>query len=345
VPQKSDLIAQLAAGLCEFCFENTPLTRERATLYLPHVDAEGIHNLGIPPDLATALPLRSIIMVPLYYRSESLGAMTLVASEGEREFGQEDLALARDFGRRISAAIENAVLYRRVQKAVRARDEFLSIGSHELKTPVTSIQLQVQLLMASLRDNADANLSRERILRSLESTDAQVSRLVRLINELLDVSRLTTGNLRLEREPADFAALVGEVVGRFRINHSNVPLVFDGPQPVRGQWDKMRLEQVATNLISNAIKYGNGKEVTVRVYREGDRAKLTVRDLGIGIPESDVDRIFGRFERAVSARNFAGLGMGLYIVKQIVEAHGGTIHVESQPGKGSTFTVELPLAE
>lgn len=285
---------------------------------------------------------RAIVSVPLIRRGQAAGIVAYVALTSKRLYGDADMAVAEELARRAGLAFENAVLYRGTQEAVRARDEFLSVASHELKTPVTSIHLQIQLLLEVLHRQGIAGLPGDRLENALQNTDRQVSRLVRLINELLDVSRLTTGNLVLERDRVDLSALVDETVARLRPT-SDSPITFEGKEGVIGHWDRLRIEQVVTNLVSNAIKYGAGKPVTVAVTASGGMARISICDRGIGINEADLDRIFNRFERAVSEKQFVGLGMGLYIVKQIVQAHGGEIHVVSRPGAGSTFIVDLPL--
>lgn len=286
---------------------------------------------------------RAVMSVPLIRRGKPAGLVAYVALTSKRLYGDPDMAVAEELARRASLAFENAVLYRGTQEAVRARDEFLSVASHELKTPVTSIHLQIQLLLEVLHRQGIAGLPSERLENALQNTDRQVSRLVRLINELLDVSRLTTGNLVLERDEVDLTALVEETVGRLRPSSAS-PIAFESHGPIVGRWDRLRLEQVVTNLVSNASKYGAGKPVTVAVTASGGMARISVCDRGIGIEEADLDRIFNRFERAVTEKQFGGLGMGLYIVKQIVQAHGGEIHVVSRPGAGSTFIVDLPVA-
>ena len=176
--------------------------------------------------------------------------------------------------------------------------------------------------------------------------ERQAERLVRLADALLDVSRITSGRLSLAREEADLAALVREVAARFAEEASDAgcALTCDAPGPVRAALDASRIEQVLSNLLSNALKYGHGEPVHVALTTAGGLARLTVADRGIGIDPADQARIFGRFERAVSGRHYSGIGLGLWIVHQIVAGHGGRIEVKSAPGAGSTFTVELPLA-
>jgi signal transduction histidine kinase len=183
------------------------------------------------------------------------------------------------------------------------------------------------------------------MLGHLESSLRQVKRLAELVNDLLDVTHLSAGQLRLQGAPVDLAALVREVVARFQsqAQRAGSPLLLAVDGPVVGQWDSLRLEQVVSHLLSNAIKYGAGRSVSIRVQAVGTRARLVVRDEGIGIEPHALPLIFRKFERAVSERHYGGLGLGLYVTHQLLQAMGGTISVESTPGQGATFTVELPL--
>jgi signal transduction histidine kinase len=185
----------------------------------------------------------------------------------------------------------------------------------------------------------------ERLRKLLLSADRQVTRLSQLIDELLDVSRINIGKLQIEKEPVDLAKLCEEIVQRFceEFTQGPCPLRYSYEGPVLGEWDRFRLEQVIINLITNAMKYGEGKPVDIRVREEQGQALISVRDYGIGISPDDQQRIFERFERAVSSSHFGGLGLGLYIVREILRAHGGQIRVRSEKGGGSEFEVELPV--
>jgi PAS domain S-box-containing protein len=227
-------------------------------------------------------------------------------------------------------------------EAVSIRDEFLSIASHELRTPLSVLALELGALERKLRAAA---LPPEAVpWQKLARASRQADRLNRLVDSLLEVSRITTGGLRLEPEQVDLSALAQEVADRFSEESARAgsAIVVHTPVPVTGHWDPLRLEQVLTNLLSNALKFGAGKPIELRVSGEG-AARLVVADQGIGIAAQDLPRIFGRFERAVPTRNFGGLGLGLYIVKQIVDAHGGHIRARSGNSGGTTFEVELPL--
>ncbi|HEY0095550.1 MAG TPA: HAMP domain-containing sensor histidine kinase, partial [Archangium sp.] len=238
-------------------------------------------------------------------------------------------------------AVDNALLYREAQKAIGLRDGFLQVAAHELRTPVTALKLNVQALVGCTRREEAWS---ERTVARLTGLERGVSRLGVLVAELLDVSRITSGRLVLHPEELDLAGLVREVAERLRPEaaRAECALRVRVPGPVVSRWDRLRLEQVLSNLLSNALKYGAGQPVEVALSTSGARVFLRVRDEGIGIETAAQERIFERFERAVSDRHYGGLGMGLWITREIVTAMGGTIHVESAPEQGATFIVELP---
>ncbi|WP_309887491.1 ATP-binding protein [Archangium sp.] len=238
---------------------------------------------------------------------------------------------------------EREHLLTELTEAVRLRDEFLSVASHELNTPLTPLSLRLQAL-ARLTDVEPGSPLAARLGREVEEMRRQVKRLAALVRDLLDVSRISTGRLTLQLEEVDLAEVSREVLARFNLEaeraESRLSLHVEGP--VVGQWDRLRLEQVLVNLLSNALKYGAGKPVQVRVEQAEDRARLVVRDEGIGIPPEALGRIFDRFERAVSERNYGGLGLGLYVTRQVIDAMGGRVTAQSTPGQGALFIVELP---
>lgn len=233
-----------------------------------------------------------------------------------------------------------------LREALFYRDEFLSIASHELKTPLTSLKLQAQSFKRTARRQDPTAYSKERTDRLVDQVDHQVTRLVRLVDDMLDISRIRTGRLSITKERISVGEVVQEVVERLRPEFQHV--MGDVPQiecqeslDVLG--DRLRIEQVISNLLSNALRYGNGRPINVKVGRSEQKALVAIKDQGIGIAANDLQKIFTRFQRAVPASEVSGLGLGLYIAKQIVEAHEGEIKVESELHQGSTFTVELPL--
>ncbi len=237
---------------------------------------------------------------------------------------------------------ERERLLSQTMEAVRTRDEFLSVASHELKTPVTSLRLQLELLLRKVwADGAEP----KKLAAKLESSIRHVDKLGRLVGQLVGVTRIQSGKLELELEDFDLSLLVQQIVDRFAEDaaQAGVDLSFRCPAPVVGRWDHLQIDQVITNLITNAIKFGAGQPVEVAVSTDASTATLVVRDHGPGIEPDDLDRIFERFERTSSARTIGGMGLGLYIVRRIVVAHGGTISVESEPGEGSSFIASLPL--
>ncbi|WNG27705.1 response regulator [Cystobacter fuscus] len=251
---------------------------------------------------------------------------------------QSHLELARM--RREAAAHEAREV--NLREAVHARDDFLSVASHELKTPLAALRLQLEALERMLPGELRTLVS-ERIF----AVRRQVQRLAGLIETMLDVSLVAAGRLRLKLEPVDLAVLVADGVAQMReeLARQECTLSLESEASLPGQLDATRLGQLLRNLLSNAARYGAGKPVLVRLRREGRHARLDVVDHGMGVKPEHQERIFNRFERAVSARHFGGLGLGLWVSRQVVEAHGGSISVTDTPGGGATFTVKLPLQE
>lgn len=250
------------------------------------------------------------------------------------------LILGAAVAERAEALRELRASHDALEEAVRARDSFMSIAAHELRSPLNAIQLQLEILRRGFAASPDPKLQ-----GNLERLQRQFVRINGLVSNLLDVSRIRSGKLGFEPERVDLGDAVREIVERFEEQ-----FVRDGsradvrsPEEVVGMWDPLRIEQILINLLTNALKFGAGKPIEVHVERAGTLARLRVRDYGVGIAREHHARIFERFERVPSPANVAGLGLGLWIVRQIVEAMGGTITVESEPDAGATFTVELPL--
>jgi PAS domain S-box-containing protein len=232
------------------------------------------------------------------------------------------------------------------REALRMRDDFLSVAAHELRTPLTPMRLQLEGLLRTLRTGHCESLPNPRFERRLEMAAHQVQRMDLLVSRLLDVSRLQSGGrLDLAREPVDLIELVAAIIQRHRgeseRTHTDVRLEADGTLVCR--LDRLRIDQVITNLLTNALRFCAGAPVRVAVGQRDGRALVAVIDQGPGIAAVDQGRIFERFERAVSARHFGGLGLGLWIAAELTRAHGGALTVDSEPGKGATFQLELPL--
>lgn len=283
------------------------------------------------------------VMAPLFRGGEWV-AFVAVHSDTPRQWTEDDTRLVRDVADFTWSLFETARLLELLRATVRARDDFLSIASHELRTPLTPLTLRLQALERLTEKQPDSPYVRA-VRSYLEAGGRQVSRLAALVNELLDVSRIQQGKLQIQREDVDLVEVVREVVERLQPEaaRAGCAVAVHAPPSVVGSWDQLRLEQVVDNLLSNALKYGPGKPVEIRVGTQDGVATLTVQDEGLGIPIEAQERIFRRFERAVSERNYGGLGLGLYIVRSIVEALGGEVSVRSAPGEGASFMVTLPL--
>ncbi|HEX7155115.1 MAG TPA: ATP-binding protein [Thermoanaerobaculia bacterium] len=299
---------------------------------------------------ASSMRLASLLILPLRTRREMLGALIIAANDPDRAMTDQKLPLAEVLAERAALAIENAKLYteqvearRKVEDLSRLKDEFLSIASHELRTPVTSIKGYTQLAKSLIKEG-DLNTSEEYLEIALD----QIDRMSRLILELLDVSRIETGRLEIRREPIQWSQFVRDVVHRHHTAVSDRRFHLDVPNETKVvQGDRDRLEQVLGNLLENAVKYSpDGSEVFVTVDDRGDNVVTAVCDRGIGIPADELGQVFERFHRGrqVSSTNYGGLGLGLYITKQIIERHGGGIWVESKEGIGTTFYFALPVA-
>jgi signal transduction histidine kinase len=242
------------------------------------------------------------------------------------------------------------------RQAIRARDEFISIASHELKTPLTALRLRLGTAQRALElvGASPPGDAIEKTTRAIAGANAASYRLGRLVDDLLDVSRLTANRLQLNLEEVAVPALLTELAMRLREQTGEgsgamitvvvepPPPANEPPSPMVAVWDRGRIEQVITNLLSNAVKYGAGKEITLSAKTEGDHVQISVHDRGIGIARTDQERIFQAFERVESMHRVGGLGLGLYIGRQIVAAHGGALRVSSEPGRGSTFVIDLP---
>lgn len=228
---------------------------------------------------------------------------------------------------------------------VRVRDEFISIASHELKTPLTSLKLRTQMIERDLKKNPAETYPAAKTSEFVAIIGRQIDRLSELVESMLDVSRISLGKFHLRSEPVNLAALARESVNllRAQAEEQGSAIILAAPEEVMVNGDSARLSQVIENLLTNGLKYGNRKPIRIELSASQGMARLLVADSGIGIAPEYLERVFERFERAISSKNISGLGLGLYITRQIVQAHGGIISVQSKLGEGSAFTVSLPL--
>ncbi len=296
--------------------------------------------------MAPKLIPRDQVIVPLVARQHVIGAIAFGMDASNREFSPEDIATAEILASRAALMIDNARLYQNQQEAVNVRDAFLLIASHELKTPLTAVLGQAQLLQQRFERS---NTSTERDLRAIRVIVEQSHRLNKLISTLLDVSRLSQGQLQIIREPVNLNQLIQRVVGDFQpllVQHTIAYQELDQQLLVNG--DVVRLEQVLQNLLQNALKYSpQGGTISVTLESRGAQALITVSDKGIGIPKEAIPSLFQRFYRVHSGatQHMSGIGVGLYVVREIVTLHDGNIFVESTEGQGSSFMVALPLIQ
>jgi signal transduction histidine kinase len=344
-----------------FQLSSAPLAQQRLRqgepVLVPAVDASMIARVAQSPEhlaLLTEMGPCSLMVVPLVARGRVLGAITLLSSDSGRHYAEADLTLAQDLARRAAMAVDNARLYEEAQAAIRTRDEFLSLVSHDLRSPITSIKGLAQLL--ERRANRLGDPARAQLADGLARIDATTTKMTSLIEELLDLARLQAGyTLELDRQRTELVALARGVVEAQQHNTRRHTIRLESAEPaIVAVLDAARLERVLANLIGNAGKFSPaGGPIVVVLYREpGDGgeedvgwAVLAVRDEGVGIPAADMPRLFERFHRGRNvAGRIKGTGIGLAGAKQIVEQHGGSITVESHEGAGTTVTLRLPLA-
>jgi predicted ATPase/signal transduction histidine kinase len=293
---------------------------------------------------------KSILCLPILRQAELVGLLYLENNLVTGAFRSDELSVLELLAGQAAISLDHALLLSKEQgarlqaiEALRMREEFLTVVSHELRTPLTSLTWTLQTLRG---EASPAPIAPVNTAQLVDLAVRQVKRMNRLVGELLDVSRIRAGGLSLELSRVDLAKLVGEVIQRlkFELDRARCTVSVAGDPVVMGLWDPERLDQLIENLLSNALKFGAGQPIEVRVSERSGSARLTIRDLGIGIDPDQQARLFERFGRAVSQEHYGGIGLGLFICRRIVEAHGGSISVVSHPGAGAAFTVELPCA-
>jgi PAS domain S-box-containing protein len=295
--------------------------------------------------LLRELDSRAVMIVPLAARGRTLGALSLISTRPGRTYNAIDLAIAEELARRCGQAVENARLHQEAQAAVKARDRFVSIASHELRTPIARVKGYAEMVLAA---HADGDLTDEMLERSLNRIDQASDRLATLVRDLLDVSKISAGTLPMRVRTVDSSELVREVVGRYQEQLNGKGLlsldIIGAPGAVFA--DPERIEQVLINLLDNALKYSpGGAHIRVRVQAKARGVLLEVLDRGIGLPPEEIEKVFEPFSRAPNAeeRQIAGMGLGLYICRNIVKQHHGRIWAHSAgEGSGTLISVWLP---
>lgn len=313
----------------------------------PVITEESFQSLAVNEhqiSLGKALGDRSVFIVPMSARGNTIGTITFAASK-LNFYSAKDVDFALELGRRIALAYENSRLYALSQQAIEIRNDFLSIASHELNTPITSLKLQLQMTKKALDMAENGEFPLDRFRRSVDSSCKQVERLINLVQVLLDVSRIQSGKLNFKFQNMNLQDMFSELMDRFKeiIDNANCHVEISGLQDISVSWDKTRIEQVFINLLTNAIKYAPG-EIQIHFGVKNNSIEFSIQDKGDGIPAEKLKTIFDRFERVGNNDSVSGLGLGLFIVKQIVDGHGGEVRAESNPGKGTRFTVTLPVS-
>jgi signal transduction histidine kinase len=352
-PAQEQLLRRLRDFAVATGGERSPVRKAIDTgevVVIPKFDDSALRALqrgGEYEDLIRRIGPTSSVTVPLQSRGRALGAITFGMAGSGRSHSADDIALAADLAHRAALAMDNANLYRQARQAIGARDAFLSIASHELRNPLSTLGLQAQRLSRLIaRDPGRGPL--DALARGTDKIAEQTRRLDRMIGLLLDVSRIATDHLDLDLQEVDLMTVVTDVIECFdeeSARTGSAISVTADDRSVTGRWDPMRLDQIVTNLVGNAVKYGAGRPIQVEVARAYDRARVIVQDQGIGIAREQQPRLFQRFERLVDRDSPAGLGLGLWITRRLVEAMGGSIAVESELGRGARFIVELPRGD
>lgn len=293
--------------------------------------------------LAEELSETTFLIIPLIAHGHSLGTLTFAIYGSSRSYDSDEIALGEELGRRVALALENAKLYLFSQRAIEVRNDFLSIASHELNTPITSVKLQLQMVSRTLNSKREETFPLDRFKKSIDTSVKQVDRLINLVQVLLDVSKIQSGQFNFVFDRINVSDMVNDVIDRHKelLQTYSCKLTVNNKANTYVIWDKTRMEQVLTNLINNAVKYAPGK-IEINATDEIDHIKISVRDYGVGIPSDKIHRMFERFVRGNSPESVSGLGLGLYIVKQIIEGHHGKIEIESVPNYGSCFSVLVP---
>jgi len=323
-----------------------------------YVNRAAENLMGMPRDEILKTPLRQFLL-PEDVNSAAQKMENAFFALGQGKVARTEERLVRPDGKTIYVEISGTsvefagrpagLIQLRELTSEREQDEFISIASHELKTPLTSLRLQIQILNKVLKDTESASEAQTRKL--LHGAEQQIARLGSLVDQLVDVTKLSVGKLELNRQSHNLVSILKQTIARseFESKHTDCIVTYNGPDELQGTWDAAKVDQIFTNLLNNALRYGAGKPVSISL-RTTERetrsyAEVIFADRGIGIPAASHGLIFEKFEKITGAGKAPGLGLGLYIAREIARHHGGDIQVQSRPGEGSKFTLELPISK
>lgn len=296
-------------------------------------------------EIVRKLGLKSYMAIPMIVRGKPLGGMIIASFKDGRHYTSNDLKLMDEIGRVCAVAMDNALLYRDAKRAIQNREDFIAIASHELRTPLTSLQIRIDFLLRQIDKINLPDELKDKLTPVIAGIKPDINKFTKLINNLLDVSKFRAHKMSLTFEKVNISNIVRDEVLLIQNQflEKNVPLEIDIQDDIFGKIDSLRIQQVITNLLTNALKFSNKKPVKFTLTSDTKNIHISVIDQGLGIPPEDLERIFKPFERAVSKGHYGGLGLGLYICKQIIEAHEGNISVQSKLNEGTTFNLVLPL--
>ena len=304
---------------------------------------ENVSNFNNERILVRELGFTSLIFVPLQSRNEVIGVITIASIEKGFSYDMEDSIFIKEIADRAAITVDKARLYSQAQEAIKTRDEFLAIASHELKTPLTSILLSLQLILKRLKKTSQSD---DELTKSVEVAIETSKRMSVLIKDLLNVSLTSSEYFQIYPEPLNLSELLKEIYINFELllkNKNQKLLIKENEKNLIVSWDKIRMEQAISNLVSNSIKYGLSKPITIYTEKKENIVKITVEDKGIGISNHEKKVIFDVFKRGEAIKKkYGGIGVGLFIASKIVEAHNGEITIEDKKGKGSKFIIQIP---
>lgn len=291
--------------------------------------------------LLRKLGFSSAMIVPIHQQGVTVGGISFISTNPHRHYNTSDVTIAEELAHRASIAIENARLYSDSQKAISLRDEFISVASHELKTPVTSVKMFTQVLKHHSEQIGDT-----KAIQYLSTMDKQLNKLTELIYDLLNISKIQAGRMEYNLKVFNFDTSIKDIVDVLQQSAGNHKIIVKGETKKKIKGDEERIGQVVNNLVSNAIKYSpKAKEIIIHLTSDKESVTVGIQDFGVGMEKEHLVRIFERFYRVYDTndKTFPGLGIGLYISAEIVKRHGGKLWVDSNLGKGSTFYFTLPV--